>query len=586
MQFDAVITEWRLHSSSKTSVDLTSKREVARIAVTNASDSITQLSFHPYFKPWDDNFGLLYIGLAPTKSLNHLPLYSGAILRVNPNKFGFRSFITPKSNPYRNTPDIHDSLFVIGVQQLNQFIWPKKNSEELLISHNYQSKNTEKAEQLISLSNGGNDFRNSAPEEVLYKNNFLSGNNGLINYRGRQSIALHDKMVFLKNISGNWQLNSLPPLPKDTQYLTELATSTIEWFLPSHFSVNETVLVFTNTDDELLFLAQEKGKIYQLSQQALIAPQHARATEEDLKNHSRTPLLMLVLIGAIGLLVYHNKGQGVSAKALVRSQYARITLTDDKEGIHLFKRHAKTKDKTIVIDQIDSCQVLLGDTELAIIKNGQPELGFSAKIEQKIRTDFKLEQADKMVDDKVRKISICLHEKKKISSLVCLYLRKGNDRITKKTYWVVIDDVIDWCWLIAQHINPNNTELRPKQKVSNTETNADHSHLLKNTTPLHQQAADIRPNSHSDLSTQSEKDVATVENDSNQVAGDKQEATATPIQPQPIELFDKESNNAGLVDAELVSALEKLVHLKQQGFLSDEEFTQTKAKLLNNLIDS
>ena len=46
----------------------------------------------------------------------------------------------------------------------------------------------------------------------------------------------------------------------------------------------------------------------------------------------------------------------------------------------------------------------------------------------------------------------------------------------------------------------------------------------------------------------------------------------------------EESINTGLIDTELVNALEKLVRLKQQGFLSSEEFSQAKAKLLKNLI--
>ena len=39
------------------------------------------------------------------------------------------------------------------------------------------------------------------------------------------------------------------------------------------------------------------------------------------------------------------------------------------------------------------------------------------------------------------------------------------------------------------------------------------------------------------------------------------------------------------IDTEVVNALEKLVNLKQQGFLTDEEFTKAKENLLRGLFD-
>jgi len=128
----------------------------------------------------------------------------------------------------------------------------------------------------------------------------------------------------------------------------------------------------------------------------------------------------------------------------------------------------------------------------------------------------------------------------------------------------VIDDLIDWCWLIAKTINANNTgDRNPKSKVSAAEK-SQAEHILHNETPLHKQAAIIRPATHQ-LESQSAQSTVSEHLSEEKVNSDQTKST-------------------GLVDTELVHALEKLVKLKQQGFLSTEEFSQAKAKLLKDLI--
>ena len=41
---------------------------------------------------------------------------------------------------------------------------------------------------------------------------------------------------------------------------------------------------------------------------------------------------------------------------------------------------------------------------------------------------------------------------------ICLYLRQGNQRATKCNYDQVIEDLVDWCWLLSKCINPQNDE--------------------------------------------------------------------------------------------------------------------------------
>jgi hypothetical protein len=133
--------------------------------------------------------------------------------------------------------------------------------------------------------------------------------------------------------------------------------------------------------------------------------------------------------------------------------------------------------------------------------------------------------------------------------------------------------LVDWCWLIAKIINPENTGIR---QALNTEDDPMDSakNTAKNEAPLHQQTDSIRATTHTKIEQLSPENISHAE-----------QATAEP-RITTVDPINKKTNDTGMIDAELVNALEKLVHLKQQGFLSLEEFTQAKAKLLNNLIDS
>lgn len=153
--------------------------------------------------------------------------------------------------------------------------------------------------------------------------------------------------------------------------------------------------------------------------------------------------------------------------------------------------------------------------------------------------------------------------------MTCLYLRKGNDRITKKSYFAVIDDLIDWCWIISANINANNTGKRKHTPKLTPAEIALSQHKVQDETPLHKQAAAIRPSSHS-------FDTDLYESD---------DITQSTPQRSPALNDDEHTQNTGAIDTELVNALEKLANLQQQGILSAEEFAKAKAKLLKDLIN-
>jgi hypothetical protein len=175
------------------------------------------------------------------------------------------------------------------------------------------------------------------------------------------------------------------------------------------------------------------------------------------------------------------------------------------------------------------------------IINDQPQNAFSNQGEVDIRDLFTIEHHGIMVEDKIRIIEIILSEKD-VSHKVCLYLRKGNNRLTNTTYHQVIDILIDLCWVISKHINPQATETRLIPIVANFAVPVRHT-------------ATSQP----------------MNNDNVKHSIKAKENYKTTV-PKPVGHTTQH--------IEVVDGLDKLVNLHQQGYLSDEEFRLAKAKLL------
>lgn len=199
---DAVIIEWQLSNINNNQINISHKREVLRIASTS-NNIITQLSFNPYLKSWNDNFGLLYIALKNNSEFKSSPLYSGSILRINPKKFGLRNYTIPHTNPFTKEPNIQDEIIVLGAQNINQFTWSKQTKNQLILTHKYNN------EHLISVSALGSDYLLTPPKNSLYKNNneniYLSN----VYYKGRELNTLWNTILFLSPKQQKWQLNSI-----------------------------------------------------------------------------------------------------------------------------------------------------------------------------------------------------------------------------------------------------------------------------------------------------------------------------------------------------------------------------------------
>ena len=568
LSYDAIVTEWQLNASKQ--VDESSQREVLRIAVPTLENGIRQLDFNPYSKSWHDDFAQLYISLSQSSELKQHPLYSGAILRIQPQRNGINSYSVPLDNPYYANEKFDRTLYLFGAGNINQFIWPDRYDTKLLISHQYDFKNT--IRQWLSYSDGGEDWRKQAPTNFLYQNKNMLSANSLLVYRGQNAPTLRNKLLLLTKDKKQWQLNSLsheisPEARLENKQSNEqrkvLPSPIVEWLLKQQALQTSNLTLYRDNRGELLFFNEDSGAIYQLFQQDISLDVN-KSQESGFS--WITFFFITTLISLISYVLYQMKIHQKSAKAFVRREFSNLTLSEDKLSIKLFRRHEKEAEKIVALADIKQCQILLGDLVIATI-NTTLGHGFNEEQEQALREIFHIEQIAKMTDGKVRRISLAISTETKKRHIICLYLRKGSDRITKKGYFTVVDETIDWCWLIAQNINGEQTGERSFKSKSATDI-AHTEHKTHDDTPLHKQAAIIRP-----VPLPRENVV-----ESEKVA----EVAISVKSNDEITLVDNHAATTielAKVETDLVNALEKLVKLQQQGFLTTDEFEQAKAKL-------
>lgn len=565
---DAVITQWKFTDASYKKVDLTTKREVLRIAVPDLSIKIQQMAFNPYKKAWNEDFGLLYIALNGQEKWQK-PLYSGVILRINPAKFGLRNFTVPSNNPFSNVDSISNELYLLGGQNIKQFIWPDKNKDALLLSHYYQNKS------VLTLTTGGDDWRNKAPSTVLYQTD--SAIMDLLSYQGRSLPLLRNKLLLLKQTKQHWLIESISlNLAFNQGTLIERESQLVWRFPEQHVNAGSDISITTNVDDELLLINKTAGVVFQLFQEnnGEILPAEKNTNAGTLQtDEGSTSYFLLIIFAIVAIGFFMFKRLQFSAKAVVRKQFAQLKLSDSQQQVALYHRHQNTADTIINFSDLVSCEVLLNNHSISTI-NHTAGYGFDDDKEQGLRALFAKEKITKMVDGKARQISLLLCDSHDKSYTVCLYMRKGSDRITKKTYTVVIDDVVDWCWLIAEKINSKETATRPIKPT--IETQAASEQKAQQQMPLHDQAAAIRP-------TKAERVI--LSDNSVSTATTSENNTSAAKASEAVNKTSGEGHHNSTINTELVNALEKLVNLKQQGFLTQDEFAKAKEKLLQSLLN-
>ncbi|MGB0986129.1 MAG: hypothetical protein ACPGVL_02840 [Pseudoalteromonas spongiae] len=552
--FDVIINEWQIDDSK--TVDIATKREVIRIAVPSEQTTINQLAFSPFTKVWNDDFGFLYIALNHDKDYAAIPLYSGTILRINPARFGLRNFTTPIDNPFVKSQTINDEILLLGLQQVNQFIWPQKDNAQLLVSHVYNN------EQLLTLAKPKNDWRNNAPTDVIHRQQSNINYGQLIAYRGKLLANLWGSLLFINEENNQRQLMTMP-IPSISQQPPPPTALTN--FDRHSDADNAQLMLFQNNRGEMVLLDNAKLELNKiidsLGADNPTAPSNETATNPLIEGVSDDELFnwfILILLAVIAYFVYQkNKKKRLSAKFIVRQQFSRFELSESGKQISLFNRHQKVASEVITVDELAVSQVQLNKMVISTIDDSN---GFNDDKETDLREHFNKERRDKMVPDKVRQINIEFTGKNGTSYPICLYLRKGDNRITRKRYQDAIDEVIDWSWHFSAHIAPNQTGKR-KPVTPKPIPDADKPIYKPNKVQAKAPA------------TQAKKPVI-------KVSSNGKAQTSVPSTPNSQVPTAADAK----LDADLINALEKLVRFKEQGILSAEEFEQAKTKLLKKLV--
>ena len=571
LPFDTVITEWKFNAVNHRVVDNDSKREVLRISVPDTSMAIKQISFNPYIRSWHDDFGSLYVALYGDEKWK-IPLYSGVVLRINPEKFGAHSFRIPDTNPYLKNSQINDAIYLLGAQKINKFVWPGKNSEEILVSHKYDNN------YLLSLTDSRtdrlNDWRNSGVKNILYRSDDTV--HDFLMYQGRDLTLFRSQLLLLRQMNQHWAVSSLDFNLSDSQQLRDEITPQLVWSIPSQkLPNNSQIMLSSNQRGEVFFLERTLNTLFHLTEQAMgsknIDSGENDITEEDSFGQS---LMIIIIIVIIGTIYHFFIRKEYSVKNIVRQQFSSIKLSESHQQIELYHRHQSEAELKIDVVSIISSEIKLNEHSINII-NTEDGYGFNYEIEKNLSAIFSKEKVDKMVDGKVRQISLLLTDNSKNTYTVCLYLRKGSSRITKKSYVKVINELIDWCWLVGEKINASNTDKRPSESIALSKENKGVKSTHKNSSPLHHQAEDIRTASHntSQPLVKNATSIGAEVNHPTKKSDDKHS-----------EIYNQ-TNQDKVVNTELVNALEKLVNLKQQGFLTMDEFSKAKKKVLQDLLE-
>jgi len=527
---EAVIIQWQLDENLD--LDLASQREIIRIRTSTESTLINQLAFNANLKAWHEQFGELYIGLNKINKLQTKPLYSGAILRINPERFGLKNYTIPAKNPYKQNAKVANEILVYSLDELGKFLWSKKDENLLLVDHKINNQRT------LSHVKLGTKITNQTIMS-LPQNEAL--NNQMLYYHGKQLTGLFGNILFTTLINNRWQIQSLNPFNG--------ANAETILFLDT----KEQPVLFTDHQGEPLLFNKSKKQLVKLKDTARSGQQPKRTLKETNNFNINKLMFVLLIVGSILVIIFvalrKFLKRKTSAKRFFHQQYTHMEYSADKAVIHIFKHHQNTPEYSVHVKQIKQFKGFINEHELYSLDATQ---GMTQEIEAVIREAFNIEKREKMQPQMLRTVFVQFIDTSERVLPVYLYMRKGDHRLSRMKYDEVCQLVTDWYWQLSEKIAPKYTGAR---KVSTLPT----AHIKpeinpSNPTKTHEKVSDTTL----DLL---HKEVPKTENKKS----------------------NNTNNNQALKDTEIIKALEKLAHLKKEGFLTDIEFEQAKAKLLKDL---
>jgi hypothetical protein len=539
--FETVITAWS-YDFEKQQIAPQSQRELIRIPINSQDEAIKQLAFDPYLKPWHADYGQLYFSLGYSDELKQHALYSGAILRIHPMLFGARNYTVSETNPFLKDPEVSNEIVILGGHNIEHFFWTKYSHNTIFVKHNDNEK--------FRLSKGKVAVKlDSQPESNLLMLQAFAMPS-IVLYQGRNILNLRNKMVYFTLLDGGWHLSSVSLESKDDELPETEQVITTEAITSPALTTDSDLSIHNDSQNEIIIFDRHLNTLYSLQ---LTKPAVSNTTENNnevdilpsANNSDDSKILILgaFLIAVLISILLLFKLKNASAKDVLNKKFVRLEYVPTKNTFELFKRNSKKPHTILQLTNISLCEILLNNEVVSSIDN-EPKNVIGNQLETEIREIFTKEQKRKIHLDQTREIQVALSDQNE-SYVVCLYLRKGNSRITGEKYHKVVDNLMELCWVISKQLNPQVIEKRivPIAKVSRPILTSSTRKVVK------PQTATPSADNKSNIKQERPKDSSTI--------------------PEQV------SKNTELVDS-----LEKLVNLHKQGYLSDEEFSLAKANLL------
>jgi hypothetical protein len=554
LPFDAVVTQWQYDSSAPVPIDKKQRREVIRIAVPSLTHHIQKIAFNPYNKVWHDDYGLMHIALSDSvqkqSNASASTLYSGVVLRINPAKFGLRNYRTPSSNPFMKTNSINNEIFILGAQNINSFSWSKQHYGALLIEHTYEGVHQ------VAVAEKGADWRDSYQKKLVFtlKPNQW-GNESIFPYYGRSLKNSVGNILYLANNAKNWQLAQFNTAIKNGEVKEEFVGQAIGSFNKDELSPANKVSLLLDHAGEPLLLDYANKRLLSIQSSTLVIDKdsniEARGEQEEHDEQADTVnsnaygnLLLILFISVVAVVFYRLRPKSNAVKAKLSSQFARFELDSSQTALLFYKRHQSEVDSQLAIADIVKSEISINDNMVSTI-NKDNDHGYNEQRENQLRLNFTKAHQHKLINDEIREVQLYLTDLNTKEYVICLYLRKGNHRLTKAKYFDTLESLIDWSWFIAKQLNPQATQKR-KIKAAVFEPP-----IIK---------ALVKVEQHRVIN----KEIESV----------KEHKSA------------EELHNITIHDSELINSLDRLAELKQKGFLNEEEFSLAKAKILSDITDN
>ena len=240
--------------------------------------------------------------------------------------------------------------------------------------------------------------------------------------------------------------------------------------------------------------------------------------------------LIVVLVILFLLLVLMSHRQRRSMRNILRSTFSHYLYNKKTKQLSLFTNEQNSPDRSFPLKTINQYQIILNQ-ETIFSFNRDDNLIFSQCIIDQLKRKFDHESRFKMVDNRIRNVYLVITVNNKKNYTICLYLRKGHRRYTKKHFSEVLEELITWCFLTLLSSDDINDISLPKSSTI-------------------------------------------IEKDTTSSSLPSQVAKQNNIKKKNLE----KSNDGYLIDQ-----LDKLITLKLEGHLTEEEFNLAKIKLLKEL---